>query len=185
MADDGYLFPVDLTSIMLFASSLGETNRAYYDEEYAEERGLGGVIMPPTFPSASSHWNPRHGLRGVRQIPAAPPENPLRNERRLNMSDRLVQALTNPDGRYGHILWHYRSRNLAQCRTPSSRTGPAIALWMAQAARKTAFVALPLRQKTKPCSIASTTAAEAANTAFALKGLCDLTAASPLAQDYF
>jgi acyl dehydratase len=76
MADDGYLFPVDLTSIMLFASSLGETNRAYYDEQYAEEHGLGGVIMPPTFPSASSHWNPKHGLRGVRQIPAPPPEKP-------------------------------------------------------------------------------------------------------------
>ena len=28
---DGYRFPVDLTSIMLFASALGETNPIYYE----------------------------------------------------------------------------------------------------------------------------------------------------------
>ncbi len=74
MSDDGYKFPVDLTSIMLFASALGETNRAYYDEEYAVKQGLGGVIPPPTFSTAGSHWDPKAGLRGVRQIPAPPPE---------------------------------------------------------------------------------------------------------------
>jgi hypothetical protein len=77
---EGYRFPVDLTSIMLFASALAETNRAYYDEDYAKEHGLGGVVMPPTFPIASSHWNPRHGLRGVRQIPA-PPSEPAREQK--------------------------------------------------------------------------------------------------------
>ena len=66
---DGYRFPVDLTSIMLFASSLGETNPAYYDESYAREKGLGGVIAPPTFVTAGSHWDPDHGLKGVRRIP--------------------------------------------------------------------------------------------------------------------
>jgi hypothetical protein len=73
MSDDGYKFPVDLTTIMLFASALGETNRAYYDDEYAQKNDLGGVIPPPTFAMAGSHWNPNAGLRGVRQIPAPPP----------------------------------------------------------------------------------------------------------------
>jgi acyl dehydratase len=71
---DGYTFHVDLTSIMLFAACLGETNKMYYDEEYATKTPVGGVISPPTFPTAASHWNPRAGLRGVRRIPEAPPE---------------------------------------------------------------------------------------------------------------
>ncbi len=69
----GHAFPVDLTSIMLFASAVGETNPIYYDEEYAAKTPLGGVIAPPTFAIASAHWNPNHSLRGVRQIPPAPP----------------------------------------------------------------------------------------------------------------
>ncbi len=70
-----YAFPVDLTSIMLFASALGETNRIYHDEDYASRTPLGGVIAPPTFPIAAAHWNPSYPLRGVRRIPeaAAPP----------------------------------------------------------------------------------------------------------------
>ena len=68
---DGTRFPVDLTSIMLFASALGETNPIYYDEEYAVQTPLGSVIAPPTFSIASAHWNPSYPLRGVRRIPAA------------------------------------------------------------------------------------------------------------------
>lgn len=70
---DGHAFPVDLTAIMLFASAVGETNRIYYDEAYAEATPLGGVIAPPTFPIASAQWNPTYSLRGKRQIPAPPP----------------------------------------------------------------------------------------------------------------
>ena len=72
----GYVFPVDRTAILTFASALGETNRAYYDEKYAKEVGLGGVIAPPTFLTASSHWNPNYGLKGVRRIPERPKEEP-------------------------------------------------------------------------------------------------------------
>ena len=68
---DGYRFPVDLTSIMLFASALGETNPIYYDEAHAKQTPLGTVIAPPTFSIASAHWNPSYALRGVRRIPAA------------------------------------------------------------------------------------------------------------------
>ncbi len=71
---DGFRFPVDRTSIMLFASALGETNRVYYDEEYAKGTAVGGVIAPPTFSIASAHWNPNYFLRGVRRIPEPTPQ---------------------------------------------------------------------------------------------------------------
>ncbi|MCZ6783383.1 MAG: MaoC family dehydratase N-terminal domain-containing protein [Proteobacteria bacterium] len=71
---DGYKFPVDRTSIMLFASALGESNRIYYDEEYSAKTPLGGVIASPSFPIACAHWSPTYGLKGVRKIPA-PPES--------------------------------------------------------------------------------------------------------------
>lgn len=70
---EGYRFHVDPTGILTFAAALGETNRIYYDEEYAAATPLGGVIAPPTFTASASHWNPYGGLRGVRRIPAPPP----------------------------------------------------------------------------------------------------------------
>jgi acyl dehydratase len=74
MADEGFRFPVDLTAIMLFASAIGETNRIYYDEDYAKKTPLGGVIAPPTFAIASAHWDPDYFLRGIRKIPAPAPK---------------------------------------------------------------------------------------------------------------
>jgi hypothetical protein len=74
MADEGFLFPVDLTAIMLFASAIGETNPIYYDEVAASKTPLGGVIAPPSFAIASAHWDPNYFLRGVRRIPAPPPK---------------------------------------------------------------------------------------------------------------
>lgn len=73
MSDDGYLFPVDLTSIMLFASAIGETNPIYYDEAYAAKTPLGRVIAPPSFASAGAHWDPDYFLKGVRKIPPSKP----------------------------------------------------------------------------------------------------------------
>jgi len=73
---DGYRFHVDRTAILTFASALGETNRIYWDEAFAAETPLGGVIAPPTFAAASAHWNPDYGLRGVRQIPASSTSEP-------------------------------------------------------------------------------------------------------------
>ena len=69
MSDDGYRFPVDLTTIMLFASALVETNRAYYDEDYARANDLGGVIPPPTFPIAGTHWELGRGTGKSRSAP--------------------------------------------------------------------------------------------------------------------
>ena len=70
---EGYLFHVDPTSIMLFASALGETNPIYYDDEFARTTPLGRVIASPTFAIAAAHWNPSYPLRGIRKIPLAPP----------------------------------------------------------------------------------------------------------------
>jgi hypothetical protein len=67
MAD--YEFPVDRTGILNFAAALGERNRIYWDETFAKETPLGGVIAPPTFAVSSALWNPSYGLRGIRQIP--------------------------------------------------------------------------------------------------------------------
>lgn len=73
MSDEGYEFPVDLTSIMLFASAIGETNPIYYDEVYAAGTPLGRVIGPPSFASAGAHWDPDYFLKGVRKIPPPKP----------------------------------------------------------------------------------------------------------------
>ena len=70
---DGTRFPVDLTSIMLFASALGETNPIYYDEEHAATTPVGGVIAPPSFAAAGAHWDPDYFLKGVRKIPPPKP----------------------------------------------------------------------------------------------------------------
>lgn len=77
---DGYPFYVDRTAIMLFASAIGETNKIYYDEEYAKGTPLGGVIAPPSFPTASSQWDGGYFLRGVRQIPEPPSKSQSREE---------------------------------------------------------------------------------------------------------
>ncbi len=102
MSDDGYTFPVDLTSIMLFASALGETNRAYYDAEYSRTVGLGDVIAPPTFPTAAAHWDPTHSLRGVRQIPeppTKPSKKPLQAEK-SGSGERDVGRLLHGEQRF-------------------------------------------------------------------------------------
>jgi hypothetical protein len=69
---DGYRFHVDRTAILTFASAVGETNRIFWDEDYAASTPLEGVIAPPTFAAASAHWDPNYFLRGIRQIPAQP-----------------------------------------------------------------------------------------------------------------
>jgi acyl dehydratase len=93
MADD-FSFPVDLTSIMLFASSLGEENRIYYDEAYAESTPLGHVIAPPSFAIAAAHWNPSYPLRGIRRIPAAPESaEPAAKRSRQGASGSLARGL--------------------------------------------------------------------------------------------
>jgi acyl dehydratase len=80
MSDDGFEFPVDLSSIMLFASAIGETNPIYWDEAYAAGTPLGGVIAPPSFAVASAHWDGDYFLRGIRQIPPPRPKPERRQQ---------------------------------------------------------------------------------------------------------
>ncbi len=92
MADD-YSFPIDLSAIMLFASSLGETNPIYYDEDYAQTTALGHVTAPPSFPISAAHWNPSYPLRGIRQIPPRPESAKASSEAQMGGSGALTRGL--------------------------------------------------------------------------------------------
>lgn len=56
-------FPVEASHIMMFARSVGDGNRIYYDDEYAKGTETGGIIAPPTFAQASAQFDPNYGLR--------------------------------------------------------------------------------------------------------------------------
>ena len=58
-----YKFPVEAGHIMMFARGVGDTNRIYFDEEYANNSEPGGIIAPPTFPRACSQFDPDYYLR--------------------------------------------------------------------------------------------------------------------------
>ena len=56
-------FPVEAGHIMMFARAVGDTNKIYYDADYARNTEPGSVIAPPTFVQASSQFNPDYYLR--------------------------------------------------------------------------------------------------------------------------
>ena len=56
-------FPIEAGHIMMFARSVGGTNRIYYDQEYAETTEPGAIIAPPTFVQASAQFDPDYFLR--------------------------------------------------------------------------------------------------------------------------
>ena len=56
-------FSIEASHIMMFARSVGDDNRIYYDDEYAEESEPGAIIAPPTFVQASAQFDPNYGLR--------------------------------------------------------------------------------------------------------------------------
>ncbi len=56
-------FPVEAGHVMMFARAIGDPNPVYVDEEVARERGLAGIIAPPTFVQASAEFDPDYGLR--------------------------------------------------------------------------------------------------------------------------
>ena len=58
-----YKFPVEASHIMMFARSVGDTNRIYHDEEYAKGTEPGAVIAPPTFGRACTQFDPDYHLR--------------------------------------------------------------------------------------------------------------------------
>lgn len=56
-------FTVEASHIMMFARSIGDGNKVYYDEEYAKDTEPGSIIAPPTFAQASAQFDPDYGLR--------------------------------------------------------------------------------------------------------------------------
>ena len=56
-------FPVEASHIMMFARSVGDENKIYYDEEYAQDTEPGTIIAPPTFAQASAQFDPDYFLR--------------------------------------------------------------------------------------------------------------------------
>ena len=56
-------FPVESGHVMMFARSIGETNKIYYDEDYARSTDQGAIIAPPTFVQSSAQFDPDYFLR--------------------------------------------------------------------------------------------------------------------------
>lgn len=56
-------FPIEASHVMMFARSIGDANKIYYDEEYAKTTEPGGIIAPPTFAQASAQFDPDYFLR--------------------------------------------------------------------------------------------------------------------------
>ncbi|MFT7246874.1 MAG: hypothetical protein ACJAYE_002542 [Candidatus Azotimanducaceae bacterium] len=56
-------FPIEAGHIMMFARSIGDANKIYYDTEYAKTTEPGTTIAPPTFVQASAQFDPNYFLR--------------------------------------------------------------------------------------------------------------------------
>jgi N-terminal half of MaoC dehydratase len=56
-------FPIEAGHIMMFARSVGDDNKVYYEEDYAKTTEAGGVIAPPTFAQSSAQFDPDYFLR--------------------------------------------------------------------------------------------------------------------------
>ena len=56
-------FPVESGHVMMFARSIGDANKIYYDEDYAKATDQGAIIAPPTFVQSSAQFDPDYFLR--------------------------------------------------------------------------------------------------------------------------
>lgn len=56
-------FPIEAGHIMMFARSVGDANKIYYDQDYANGSEPGTIIAPPTFVQASAQFDPDYFLR--------------------------------------------------------------------------------------------------------------------------
>ena len=56
-------FPIEAGHIMMFARSVGDENKIYYDQDYANGSEPGAIIAPPTFVQASAQFDPDYFLR--------------------------------------------------------------------------------------------------------------------------
>lgn len=56
-------FPIEASHIMMFARSVGDYNKIYFDADYAQDSEVGAIVAPPTFVQASAQFDPTYGLR--------------------------------------------------------------------------------------------------------------------------
>jgi len=56
-------FLVEASHIMMFARSVADSNRIYYDDDYAKTTESGSIIAPPTFAQSSAQFDPEYFLR--------------------------------------------------------------------------------------------------------------------------
>ncbi len=56
-------FPIEASHVMMFARSIGDANKIYYDDEYARKTEPGAIVAPPTFVQASAQFDPDYFLR--------------------------------------------------------------------------------------------------------------------------
>ena len=56
-------FPIEKSHVMMFARSIGDPNKIYYDSEYAKQTECGEIIAPPTFVQSSAQFDPDYFLR--------------------------------------------------------------------------------------------------------------------------
>lgn len=54
----GFEFPVEAGHIMMFARALGDENPIYTDPDHEATRRRGGIVAPPTFVAAATHFDP-------------------------------------------------------------------------------------------------------------------------------
>ncbi len=83
---------------MMFARAIGDENPIYFDAEYGEKVGLGGVIAPPTYLQASAQYDPDYGLRPRQGQPwigsGRTPTGLVRETGRVRESPRAVADFT-------------------------------------------------------------------------------------------
>ena len=56
-------FAIEASHVMMFARSVGDDNKIYYDADYAADSEVGAIVAPPTFVQASAQFDPNYGLR--------------------------------------------------------------------------------------------------------------------------
>ena len=56
-------FPIEAGHVMMFARSIGDANKIYYDAGYAKSTDPGAIVAPPTFVQSSAQFDPDYFLR--------------------------------------------------------------------------------------------------------------------------
>lgn len=56
-------FPVEASHILMFARAVGDNNKIYSDEDYANNTEAAGILAPPTFVQAGAQFDPDYSLR--------------------------------------------------------------------------------------------------------------------------